>query len=504
MELELNKTKPLNRKRDKFFAFLDKTLRIEKLNNPTGFAVLLVSCLFFALAIKKAGLVVGVLLILASIGIPAVYAIVAYPKVGIIILLVAAYLLMWIMRMGFTTFPLGTLMDGFQALLLIGFFIKQKQNPNWKIYHNPITALIIIWIVYNIIQLANPSAESRMAWLYTIRTVAVVMLMYFVFMYNITSIDYIKIVLKLWLGLSLFAALYAWKQENIGYFDFESRGLADEKVRSLLFIDGHWRKYGIFSDPVAYAYNMVASTLLCFGLIMGPTTKRQKIILSIMAVFFIMVMMYSGTRGAYVLLPAAFALYAVMHFNKKILVVSIAGAMMMLFLISIPTSNATLVRFQSAFKPSKDLSYQVRKNNQKRIQPFILTHPLGGGLGATGVWGQRFAPWSFLANFPPDSGYVRTAVELGSIGLLIFCTFMFIVLKKGIEHYYEIKDPWLKCVSLTMLLIAFALNVANFPQEAFVQFPINIYFYLVVALINIVYRLDKELESKKLNEGRID
>jgi O-antigen ligase len=395
-------------------------------------------------------------------------------------------------------------MDGFQALLLIGFFIKQKQNPNWAIYKNPITVLIIVWIVYNLIQFVNPSAESRMAWLYTIRTVAVVMLMYFVFMYNITSLAFIKIILKLWLALSLFAAIYAFKQEHIGYFDFEARGLADEKVRSLLFIDGHWRKYAIFSDPVAFAYNMVASILLCVGLMLGPTARRQKIILGLMALFFITVMLYSGTRGAYVLLPAAFALYAVMHFNKKMLVLSIAGVVMMLVLISIPSSNPTLVRFQSAFKPSKDLSYLVRKKNQERIKPYIWTHPLGGGLGATGVWGQRFAPWSFLANFPPDSGYVRVAVELGWIGLFIFCSFMFVVLKKGIEHYYAIKDPWLKSISLTMLLIAFALNIANFPQEAFVQFPINIYFYLVIALINIVYRLDQEQESKRLNDGRVD
>ncbi|MCP6423416.1 hypothetical protein NL463_29335, partial [Klebsiella pneumoniae] len=64
--------------------------------------------------------------------------------------------------------------------------------------------------------------------------------------------------------------------------------------------------------------------------------------------------------------------------------------------------------------------------NQKRIQPYILSHPIGGGLGATGVWGVRFAPYSFLANFPPDSGYVRVAVELGWIGLGIFCTLMFV------------------------------------------------------------------------------
>jgi len=43
-----------------------------------------------------------------------------------------------------------------------------------------------------------------------------------------------------------------------------------------------------------------------------------------------------------------------------------------------------------------------------------------------------------------------------------------------------------------MVLIVFAFNLGNYPQEALVQFPSSIYFYLVVALINITYRLDRQ------------
>ncbi len=161
-------------------------------------------------------------------------------------------------------------------------------------------------------------------------------------------------------------------------------------------------------------------------------------------------------------------------------------------LIFIPTTNNTLYRFQSAFKPSDDASFNVRAINQKRIQPYILSHPLGGGLGATGVWGQRFAPNSYLANFPPDSGYVRVAVEMGWVGLLLFCIFMFTVLKTGVNNYFSIKDPELKSYSLGCLLIVFALNIGNYPQEALVQYPSCILFYLVIALLNVTKRIDDQ------------
>jgi putative inorganic carbon (HCO3(-)) transporter len=161
-------------------------------------------------------------------------------------------------------------------------------------------------------------------------------------------------------------------------------------------------------------------------------------------------------------------------------------------MINIPTSNVSLVRFQSAFKPSEDASYNVRKQNQKRIQPYILSHPIGGGLGATGVWGVMFAPYSFLASFPPDSGYMRVAAELGWIGLFLFCALMCIVLKSGIDSFYMIRNPELKMYCLAMTLTLFALNIGNFPQEAVVQYPNNILFYMAMAIIQVTRRLDKK------------
>src|SRR5262249_18386596 len=143
-------------------------------------------------------------------------------------------------------------------------------------------------------------------------------------------------------------------------------------------------------------------------------------------------MLFSGTRSSYILIPAAMVMLVILKFNRKVFVFTAAAGFMLAFLIMVPTSNPTLARFQSAFKPSKDRSFEERAKNQEMIKPYILAHPICGGLGSVGVWGQRFAPDSFLAKFPPDSGYVRVAVEMGWIGLFIYCTFSFIILYTGI------------------------------------------------------------------------
>ena len=52
---------------------------------------------------------------------------------------------------------------------------------------------------------------------------------------------------------------------------------------------------------------------------------------------------------------------------------------------------------------------RVRLENQRIIQPYIHSHPIGGGLGSTGIWGERFTPDSMLSSFAHDSGFVRIA-----------------------------------------------------------------------------------------------
>jgi putative inorganic carbon (HCO3(-)) transporter len=453
--------------------------------------VLLISSLF-AFVVTMSGITGGVLLLLSIIVPIMVVGIVKYPQFGIICYLILAYSIMYVMGFGIN-FPLGTIMDGVLLLLIIGFFIKQKVNPQWSLFKNPITIIILIWILYNVLQVINPNSESRLAWMYTIRSVAGVMLSYFVFNYQINSVKFIRIIIKIWLSLSFIGALYAIKQEYIGFFPYEQRGLdSNPLLQNLLFINGHWRKSSIFSDPVSFSYNMVASSILSVSLMFGPTTKKVKILLGVLALVFLNVMLYSGTRAAYVLFPVSMVLLAILKFNKQILLIFGVFAFFLAALIYVPTSNASITRFQSAFRPSNDASYNVRAQNQKKIQPYIKSHSIGGGLGATGVWGVRFAPYSILAQFPPDSGYVRVAVELGWIGLFLICTLMFIVIKTGIDSYFKIKDAELKCYCLAMVLIIFAINIGNFPQEAIVQFPLSVYFYLFIALINITLRLDQQ------------
>jgi O-antigen ligase len=460
--------------------------------------LMLPAALITGLAIAKFGIIAAAGLVVLIVGVPVVLGIIAYPQFGIVVLIVVSFLLNYVSEFVPPDTPTGILLDLLTYLLIFGFLLKQKFERDWSYFQNPISYFILAWLAYNFLEAINPLSPSILAWIYTVRTVAFIMLMYFIFVYSIRSVKYIRFLFKLWLFLALLAAISGFQQEIFGLMPFEKEWYYSDPLRlSFLFINGHLRKVAIFPDPVTFSYNMVVAALLCICIIPLKMQLWKKILLGCLIPFYLLTMLFSGTRGAYVLLPAAMAMLVVINFNKKVLAFVLAAGFLLAIVIVMPTSNPFIKRFQTAFSPSDDASFNVRAENQKRIQPYIQTHPIGGGLGSVGIWGRRFAPNSFLAKFPPDSGYVRVAVEMGWVGLLLFSTLMFVILYVGINNYYLIKNPELKTYCLAMVLVIFVFNIGNYPQQALVQYPSNILFYLACALLNVTMRLDKE-ERKAL------
>ena len=466
---------------------------LNKLDKPAVIIFLVLCSLSLSYIVAKEGRDVGLIILSLIFALPIAYATAAYPKFGIISLIIFSFFINYASRFLPEPTPIGLVMDALTYLLILGFFIKQKTEKDWSYFKNSITWFVLIWIAYNLFEVINPNAASILAWVFTVRTVGFIMLMYFIFLFHIRTKEFVKLLIKIWLVLAVIGALSGLQQEFIGLLPDEFEWLHRYPERySLLFIGGHLRKFSIFSDPVVFAYNMVAAALLCVALMFSNLKFNKKVILGCLASLFIFATLYTGTRAAYVIIPAGLTMLFILNFNTKILFFAIIFAVIFGVLILVPTSNPTLARFQSAFRPSKDASFNERNRNQEMIKPYILSHPIGGGLGSVGIWGQRFAPNSYLAKFPPDSGYVRVAVEMGWIGLLLFCIFNFVIMYKGIHYFYLIKDPELKSYCLAMLLIIFAFDVGNYPQQALVQYPSNILFFLAVAIINITMRLDLE------------
>lgn len=464
----------------------------EKLNNPFGYAVITACTILISVAISMEGMQSAVLLAAVVIGLPLVFGALFNLQFGIAMTLVASFFVLWFKKFLPGNYPLGLLIDILIGVMFFGMFIKQIAVRDWSFLKNPVSLFVLMWIVYNILMFANPSAQSREAWFYTVRGMAFFIVLYYIAVYAFNSMRALETVIYLFVTLSLLAALYGLYQEFVGLPGIEMKWLhSDPRLYKLVYQWGKIRVFSFLSDPSTFGILMSYMGIFCMALAIGPFSPRKKAFFFISGMLMLMAMIFSGTRTAFVLVPAAFVFFAILTLKRWVIFSLVVFMLFFSVLMMVPTGNSTLYRFQSAFKPNKDASMNTRLTNQRNIQPFIWSHPIGGGLGSTGYFGKRFNPGSMLAEFPPDSGFVRVAVELGWIGLFLYCTLLFVVLRTGITNYVSSRNDKIRTYYVAFLLMIFAMVLSNYPQDSLVQLPTSIIFYLSLAALVRLKDFDK-------------
>lgn len=463
-------------------AWLVRQVVYQKLNNPLGFVLLLIFALGLSFVLSLLPLKFAVLLVAGIFAIPVIAGVFLDLNFGIMVMLFSGFLLGLVAK--YTDAPIGTALDGMLVLMLVGMLARLIKERDFSFAKSPISIFIFAWIYYNLLEVLNPWAESRLAWVYTVRTVALLLALYFIACYAFSTYRRIVNTLKVILFLGLISALYSLKQEWIGFTQAEITWLnADEERFMLIFQWDRMRVFSFFSDPTTFGILMGYMSFLCLILATGPFKIWRKILLLGAAVCMLLGMAYAGSRTPFVMLPAGVLMYLVLTMKKQTIIATVLFFMLGAGFVMKSTSNAVVWRIQSAFKGKSSDTIDVRMKNQARVQPFIHSHPVGAGLGSTGYWGKRFTPDSWLASFAHDSLYVRLAVETGWVGLLIYMGLLFTALRTSIRYYFRVKDPTIKTLYLGLTITVFLLALASYPQEAITLLPTSVVFYLMLAMI---------------------
>lgn len=456
---------------------------MEKLNTSLGVVLLVLLSVFVALVVGKLGFIGGGGLLVVTLGTFLVLGAMFNLYLGLYVILVMSILVSYLSKI--VDLPYGLSLDLLLVVLALGVIMKQLRERDFNFAKNPISLPILVWVFYSMIQVINPIAASRMAWAFTVRSMALLILLYFIAAYALNSYRRIINIYKFMLGLGFVSALYGLKQEFFGFTDFEMAWLYSDPTRfQLIFQWSRMRIFSFFSDPTNYGIYMSYMSVMCFVLMIGKFKIWQKAVLGFAGVCMLMAMAYAGSRTPVILVPFGFGIFTVLSLKRNvILAMAFVGLLGSAFLMK-STGNAVLFRIQSAFMPDRSGDTMgVRESNQEKIKPFIQSHPFGAGLGSVGEWGARFSPDSFLAGFPPDSGFVRVAVELGWVGYLIYCWLLFMIVRVSIRYYLRVKNEQIKIIYLALTCMMFMLILASYVQEAIIQLPTSIHFYVCLAII---------------------
>ena len=153
----------------------------------------------------------------------------------------------------------------FRSMLFIFLGLLLKTNftaVDWKRTLNPLTYIILIWLIYCLLELLNPKLTSVTDWYTKVRSIvfyptAIIILTSTL----LTKYKHIKNLLLLWSILILFAAFKGYWQKNHGFDSAELTWLYSGGGRTHLISTGI-RYFSFFSDAGNYGSNMGFSLVI--------------------------------------------------------------------------------------------------------------------------------------------------------------------------------------------------------------------------------------------------
>lgn len=473
----------------------------QKLNSPFGLAMLLLSTLPIIYLLATLEIRISLALFLALAGLPLALFCLFNITFAIGMMLVISLAVPFALK--YTGAPIGTLLDLLILLSTVGILLRQIKERDWSFAKYPLSYMILVWLYYNLMEVLNPEAQSKLAWLYTVRSVAIQQVVFFIAAYAFRNNRKGAMnILKLIIGMSVLAAVYGLKQQYLGFSGGEKAWMmADEERFQLYFQWGMMRIPSFCYDPTTFGILMACFAVFCATMVAGATGRIHKILFGIMVALSLWAMAFTGTRTAFGLVPIGAVFFCGLILSRRVLLIGGLLAVLGAGFVLKSTSNGVIYRIQSAFKPSHDDSMNLRLENQKKIQPYIQSHPLGGGLGSCGVWGKRFNPESELAKFPHDSSFVRMGVELGWIGLILYTLFHYFVLRTGLYYFIRCRDPFIKSLYAGITTWCFMLAIACYFQEAILQLPMNVIYNVFLGLLVTLKNFDPAFQKSAVKAG---
>ena len=467
----------------------------EKVKVAIQALILLAASVAISAAIAKDKMVLGGILMALAFGLPLFVVILINFRWGLMITVVYAFFLFTINRLLPVVLPLGILFDLLLVISLLGFLISQRSEKlDWQSLRNPVAVFYFLFTFYNILQALNPNSLSIVPWLVTTRSTLLIAGVLIMFYQAFGNIETIKLFTKIWLGLALFTALYGIFQEVFGYRDFEWRWIYEKPGREgLIFISGKWRRFSILSDVGTFGVFMAYSGVFCAIMALGEVNSKHRLVLGLSALTMFVSMLFSGTRTAFAIIPIGFIFYALVTFYKpQTVLFGIAFLFGMVVILYGPFDHQHIRRVRSLMRGGDDPSLNVRDYKRTMMQPYIHSHPIGGGVKTTGTEGHRYSPGHYLdQGWDPDSGYLRTALEIGWIGLILRLALYTSVVVMGIVNFFRMKNPFYKTILAAYFVAFFAVSIAGYSQSPMRQKPLIL---MLLATMVFVTRL-KDVDS---------
>jgi len=478
----------------KVSGFISRIFFKEKMDNWLGYLCMAgLACITGFLL--STDLVAGVSLFLFLVGVLALTIFVTDPETCFYFFLFFAFWIYFFNSCFFHgNFPVGTLYDIIAVITLFGLMVGRPDfRANAKAFGKiTLAAYFFVIFFFNILEIFNPNTGGISTTVITgIRKFFDFIIILFAAYTLIDSLPKVRKFNKMLFIAAGVSALYGCIQQWHGLFPWDMEAImANPDSFGLLFVNGQLRKFGTMNDPSEFGLLMAATALYFFIIALYEKDKATRLSYFVGIILMILALGYSGTRTAYATLIAGLGFFILLNIEKPAIQrLGIASVAVFLLLMFGPFQGiAPIRRFRTTFIGTQDQSYKVRMIARAWVQPYIRSHPIGGGLGTTGLIGAREHPGHPLANFQPDGAYVQKAAETGYIGLALICILYFMIMQLGIKGFFRARSPQIKNYYAACLSAIFSLYVGEYAQQAVGGVSDSLFYFPAIAImLNLKY-----------------
>ncbi len=223
------------------------------------------------------------------------------------------------------------------------------------------------------------------------------------------------------------------------------------------FYDGdRWRLLGTFVHPNMLAFYLVfAITLSLFVALNLKKNVIEKAPYALLAIFFIIPLLFTYTRAAWLALAFILFCLGVYRFKKLLLVSLLSISILYFFVPFFQERVATLTSVGAADSSSWRLQLW------RDMFAYIKTNPLFGyGPGTASIFIQKNIP-RFLVATEPHNDYLKIWLESGIFALLAYFNLYLSYMRKFWQGFRQENRPRLKMLLLFVLLFTISLGGAS-------------------------------------------
>jgi O-antigen ligase len=365
------------------------------------------------------------------------------------------------------------------GLILLGISLRLIKESERKFYFTEIIFPLLLFLLWNCVSLVENSVSFSVGF-EGIRAILQTSIFFFLALNALRQRKKLRTLLYFLTAILLIISLYAIYQHIIqvpvkpGWVDVDFE--QDIKTRS----------YSIFPSPNALSGYLVLFFPLVLVLFFEERGWSAKIYFLLTALSMGLALMYTLTRAGWLVCALSLLLLGLLH-DRRVLVFLLILALSLPFLPEFSTRLATMITGE----------YWVKSATAGRLYRWELGmeiaagHPLfGTGPGTFGgAVAYRAGYWPGVYS---DNYYIKTAAELGFVGLALYSITLFYILVGGFRRLRALKDQKLKNIGWAIQAGIFAFLAHNFTENLWEEPPLAVAFWFLCGILFLLPILEKE------------